>query len=139
MPVEGASSGGSGGSDSTGGGGSGAGGPVGSICGVKPAAATGHVAMENLCRGVVSMRSGEGNFISWRLMGYEDRGIEFNVYRNGTKVNSTPIVDSTNYYDSRAPINAKYTVRAVINGVEQGDSANTRDGDSATPTGIETT
>ncbi|WP_437923735.1 rhamnogalacturonan lyase [Sorangium sp. So ce291] len=150
VPVEGAGSGGGGGSASTGGGGSastggggsastggggsGTGDPVESICGVKPGAATGHVAMENLCRGVVAVRSGEGNFISWRLMGYEDRGIGFNVYRDGTKVNGAPITNSTNYYDSGAPRNAKYIVRAVIDGAEQGDSANTRDGDSGAPT-----
>ncbi|WP_437730171.1 rhamnogalacturonan lyase [Sorangium sp. So ce1335] len=80
------------------------------------------------------MRSGEGNFISWRLMGYEDPGIGFNVYRDGTKVNDAPITDSTNYVDAGAPGSAKYTVRAVIDGVEQGDSANTRDGEPGTPT-----
>ncbi|WP_438022176.1 rhamnogalacturonan lyase [Sorangium sp. So ce233] len=101
---------------------------------MTPAAATGHVRLENLCRGVVAVRSGEGNFVSWRLMGYEDPGIGFNVYRDGTKVNDTPITDSTNYFDSGAPGDAKYTVRAVIDGAEQGDSANTRDGDSGTPT-----
>ncbi|WP_437930199.1 rhamnogalacturonan lyase [Sorangium sp. So ce291] len=99
-----------------------------------PGDATGHVALENLCRGVVAVRSGEGNFISWRLMGYEDPGIGFNVYRDGTKVNDAPITNSTNYFDARAPGDAKYTVRAVIDGVEQGDSANTRDGDPGTPT-----
>ncbi|WP_437758581.1 rhamnogalacturonan lyase [Sorangium sp. So ce1389] len=108
--------------------------PGESICGVTPAAAAGHVTLENLCRGVVAVRSGDGNFISWRLMGYEDPSIGFNVYRDGTKVNDTPITDSTNYFDSGAPGGAKYTVRAVIDGAEQGDSANTRDGDSGTPT-----
>ncbi|WP_438009698.1 rhamnogalacturonan lyase [Sorangium sp. So ce321] len=124
-------------SGSSGGGDPGTGGtdnPGESICGVTPAAAAGHVTLENLCRGVVAVRSGDGNFISWRLMGYEDPAIGFNVYRDGTKVNGAPITDSTNYVDSGAPGGAKYTVRAVIDGAEQGDSANTRDGDSGTPT-----
>ena len=48
--------------------------------------------------------------------------MSFNVYRAGTKVNSTPITGSTNYFHSGAPNSADYTVRAVVGGVEQGDS-----------------
>ncbi len=133
-----ASSGGSGGSSAAGGSGgavgSGGGGLVESDCGVTPALATGHVVMENLCRGVVAVRADDGNFISWRLMGYEDPALEFNVYRDGTKVNTSPITGSTNFLDSGAPESATYTVRAVVAGIEQGDSANTRDGESATET-----
>lgn len=118
---------------STGPGGTG-GGPGESVCGVTPGLATGHVVMENLCRGVVAVRTDGGNFISWRLMGYEDPALAFNVYRDGTKVNDAPITDSTNYVDAGAPADATYTVRAVSNGVEQGDSANARGADPATPT-----
>lgn len=81
--------------------------------------------MENLCRGVVAVRAGAGNFVSWRLLGYE--AVDgFNVYRNGTKVNAEPITNSTNYVDSGAPEGAAYTVRAVVGGAESGDSANRR-------------
>lgn len=88
--------------------------------------ASGKVQMENLCRGLVAVRSGSDNFLSWRLMGYEAMTTGFNVYRNGTKVNSSPITDSTNYLDSGAPATATYTVRAVVNGAELGDSSSSR-------------
>ncbi len=75
--------------------------------------------MEDLDRGLVSVRSGSGNLVSWRLLGTEAYDTAFNVYRNGTKVNGSPITDSTNYLDNGAPADATYTVRAVVGGVEQ--------------------
>lgn len=129
----GGATGGSGGTAGSGTGGSG-GSPSASVCGVTPSLARGRVHMENLCRGVVAVRSGDGNFVSWRLLGYEDPATGFNVYRNGSKVNGSPITNSTNYVDRGAPSGATYSVRAVINGVEQGDSRNTRTGATATPT-----
>ena len=83
---------------------------------------TGALQMEDLNRGLISIRSGNGNFLSWRLLGTDPVGVAFNVYRNGSRVNSSPITNSTNYYDSGAPADASYTVRAVVNGVEQGNS-----------------
>lgn len=103
-------------------------------CGVTPSLAKGSVQMENLCRGLVAARSGSANFLSWRLMGYEDPETGFNVYRDGTKVNSEPITDSTNYLDSGAPATATYTVRAVVAGAEQGDSSISRSNAAATAT-----
>ncbi|MGC4063959.1 MAG: hypothetical protein QM784_04850 [Polyangiaceae bacterium] len=121
---------------STGGTSSGGGSSGGSVCGVTPSSASGVLQMENLCRGVVAVRTGSNNYVSWRMMGYEPDDITFNVYRNGTKVNATPIGanNGTNYTDVGAPANATYTVRAILNGVEQGDSANTRTGTSAVAT-----
>jgi rhamnogalacturonan endolyase len=110
---------------------------AGSACGVNATQAGGKLQMENLCRGVVAVRSGGNNFVSWRLMGYEPPDIGFNVYRDGMKVTATPIVDSTSYVDAAAPATAKYTVRAVIGGVEQGDSANSRAQSGATSTWAE--
>ncbi|GLH95444.1 rhamnogalacturonan lyase family protein [Phytohabitans aurantiacus] len=78
--------------------------------------------MEDLNRGVISVRSGNANLVSWRLLGTEAASTGFNVYRAGTKVNSTPITNSTNYLDSGAAAGVAYTVRAVVNGAEQADS-----------------
>jgi rhamnogalacturonan endolyase len=86
-----------------------------------PSAETGRQ-MEDLDRGVISVRSGSANLVSWRLLGTEAQSTGFNVYRGGTKITSTPITNSTNYLDSGAAANAVYTVRAVVNGAEQGDS-----------------
>ncbi|MFH9040554.1 rhamnogalacturonan lyase [Streptomyces sp. NPDC017966] len=78
--------------------------------------------VEKLDRGVVSVYTGSGNLVSWRWLGTDPDDVAFNVYRAGTKVNSSPITGSTTYFHSGAPSHADYTVRAVVNGTEQGDS-----------------
>ncbi|HEY0001127.1 MAG TPA: rhamnogalacturonan lyase [Actinoplanes sp.] len=73
---------------------------------------------ENLDRGLVSMRTTKGNYLSWRLLKSDAAGTAFNVYRGTTKVNATPVTAGTNYTDAGAPAGATYTVRPVLNGVE---------------------
>ena len=77
--------------------------------------------MEKLDRGVVAVRTGNNNFVSWRWLGTEPDGITFNLYRNGTKVNAAPLTVS-NFTDNGAPANSSYTVRAIISGAEQAAS-----------------
>nr|WP_305792132.1 rhamnogalacturonan lyase [Micromonospora sp. KC721] len=79
--------------------------------------------MEDLDRGLVSVRSGNGNLVSWRLLGTETSGVSFNLYRGSTKVNSSPITGATNYLDNGAAAGSSYTVRAVVDGTEQAASA----------------
>ena len=78
--------------------------------------------MEHLNRGVVRVNQSGGNFVSWRLLGTDPSNVSFNVYRNGTKVTSSPITNSTNYFDSGGNSGSSYTVRPVVNGSEQADS-----------------
>ncbi|MGW7541467.1 rhamnogalacturonan lyase [Streptomyces sp. NPDC054770] len=78
--------------------------------------------VEALDRGVVSVHTDAGNLVSWRWLGTDPDDVSFNVYRAGTKVNSTPVTGSTNYFHAGAPAQADYTVRAIVNGVEQADS-----------------
>ncbi|MFF3492839.1 rhamnogalacturonan lyase [Streptomyces sp. NPDC002795] len=78
---------------------------------------------EKLDRGLVSVHTDAGNLVSWRWLGTDPDGVSFNVYRAGTKVNSTPVTGSTNFFHDGAPSSADYTVRAVVNGTEQADSA----------------
>lgn len=78
--------------------------------------------MERLNRGVISVRSGGGNLVSWRWLASDPANVGFNVYRSGTKVNAAPITSSTNYLDSGAAASSAYTVRAVVNGTEQAGS-----------------
>jgi len=78
--------------------------------------------VEKLDRGVVSVHTDSGNLVSWRWLGTDPNDVSFNVYRAGTKVNSTPITGSTDYFHSGAPAQADYTVRAIVGGVEQADS-----------------
>ncbi|MEB8341885.1 rhamnogalacturonan lyase [Streptomyces endophyticus] len=77
---------------------------------------------EKLDRGLVSVHTDAGNLVSWRWLGTDPDNVAFNVYRAGTKVNSTPVTGSTNFFHDGAPSSADYTVRAVVNGTEQADS-----------------
>jgi rhamnogalacturonan endolyase len=78
--------------------------------------------MEKLDRGVVAVRTSSSQvYVGWRMLGTEAYSVGYNVYRAGTKLNSSPITTSTNYVDSTTT-NSTYTVRAVVNGVEGGDS-----------------
>jgi rhamnogalacturonan endolyase len=78
--------------------------------------------MENLNRGLVAIKVPNGVYVGWRLLGTEAQNTGFNLYRNGTKVNSTPITGSTNFLDGSGSTSSSYTVRAVINGQEQAAS-----------------
>ncbi|WP_309115272.1 rhamnogalacturonan lyase [Saccharothrix sp.] len=77
---------------------------------------------ERLDRGLVSVHTGKGNFLSWRLSAGDPPGTAFNVYRDGTKVTSTPLT-RTNFQDHGAPANAVYAVRPVVGGVERAGAA----------------
>jgi rhamnogalacturonan endolyase len=66
---------------------------------------------DHLDRGLISMRSGNSNFLSWRLLASDPAGTGFDVYRGSTKVNSAPIRSGTDYTDAGAPAGASYTIR----------------------------
>nr|WP_306954764.1 rhamnogalacturonan lyase [Streptomyces sp. B4I13] len=78
--------------------------------------------VERLDRGLTSVHTGSGNLVSWRWLATDPNDVAFNVYRGGTRLNSSPLTASTNYLDGGAPDSADYTVRAVVNGVEQAPS-----------------
>ena len=75
--------------------------------------------LERLDRGLVSVRSGSGNLVSWRWLATDPNDVGFHVYRGGTRVTTTPVTGSTNYLDAGAAAGSAYTVRAVIGGTEQ--------------------
>jgi rhamnogalacturonan endolyase len=74
--------------------------------------------MENLNRGLVAVKVSGGVFVSWRLLGTESASTGFNLYRNGTKLNSSVITNSTNYLDASGASSSIYHVRPVLNGSE---------------------
>lgn len=78
--------------------------------------------MEYLDRGVVAVQSGNGVFLSWRMLGDDPAGVGFHVYRDGARVTTSPITDSTNFHDAQGSGFSSYSVRAVVNGREAGDS-----------------
>ncbi|MBO3734937.1 rhamnogalacturonan lyase family protein [Glycomyces niveus] len=77
------------------------------------AAQTGPI-MEDLGRGVTVVPSGGGSLVSWRLLGTDTASTAFNVYRNGTLLNGSPITGATNYLDAGG--SGTYTVAAVNGG-----------------------
>ena len=64
--------------------------------------------MEYLDRGTVAVKTNDGVYLSWRLLGTEEYDTAFNVYRDGDKI--ATITDSTNYTDSYGTTESKYTV-----------------------------
>ena len=73
-----------------------------------------------LDRGLVAMkaRTGGGVYCSWRLRGSEYYDVKFNIYRDGQKLNDQPL-DVSNFTDAAGSMTAKYSVAAVVRGVEQ--------------------
>jgi hypothetical protein len=91
---------------------------VNPLAAAQPAPGTA-VQMEDLNRGLVRIRSGNANHVSWRMLGTDPAGVAFNLYRGATLVNAAPITNATSYTDSGAPAGASYTVRAMVDGAEQ--------------------
>ena len=75
--------------------------------------------MEAIDRGLVVSNVGKaGVLVSWRLLGTEDSGTEFNLYRDGTKIATIGSTAGTNYLDKDGKITSKYSVAAVVGGKE---------------------
>ena len=62
--------------------------------------------------------SQNGILVSWRILPEEYYDVTYNVYRDGTKVNSSPLSVS-NFVDTGGSTFSEYQVRAVVRGVEQ--------------------
>lgn len=69
--------------------------------------------VEKLDRGVVAVKSGSGVFVSWRSLTDDASGLGFDIFRDGVKVNSTPVTNSTNYTDAQGTASSKYVIKAV--------------------------
>ncbi|SDK62381.1 rhamnogalacturonan lyase [Nonomuraea jiangxiensis] len=89
----------------------------------------GGVRMEQLDRGLVAASTGDGVFLSWRLLGDEvsghgERGMTgpaFRVYRDGRLL--ATVTDSTNYRDAAGTAASEYRVAPVTKGREGRRSA----------------
>lgn len=80
--------------------------------------------MENLDRGVYAVKSDDGVFISWRILATEyGEDISFDVYRNGIKINSSPITDRTNFTDAKGKAGDVYVVAKIQNGLQYNSEA----------------
>ncbi|WP_179599757.1 OmpL47-type beta-barrel domain-containing protein [Neobacillus driksii] len=82
--------------------------------------------MEELDRAPVAMKTDEGVFVSWRMLGTDSESISFNIYRDGEKINAEPIAASTNYVDKDGKTESIYEVRAVLDGKERKSKETTK-------------
>ncbi len=74
---------------------------------------------DNLGRGVLAVKATQGVFISWRSLPTDDAKLAFDIYRDGVKINETPLTKKTNFTDSEGTVNSKYTIKALLNGEEK--------------------
>ncbi len=79
--------------------------------------------MENLNRGLVAVQVPYGVFVSWRIMGQEWNNTQYNIYRNGVKLNAEPLSVS-NFLDQGGSSASSYTISLVKEGVESPEPAN---------------
>lgn len=76
-------------------------------------------AMENLDRGLVAAKIANGVYVNWRITGQEWNGVSYNIYRDGTKINVSPITGASNFIDASGTLSSKYKVTAIVDDVEQ--------------------
>ncbi|AIQ47320.1 hypothetical protein R70723_16570 [Paenibacillus sp. FSL R7-0273] len=74
---------------------------------------------EYLDRGLVAVLTSGGVYLSWRYLNTDSDEIAFNIYKNGYKVNSTPVSGSTNYVDTTGADSSQYQISTIIAGKEQ--------------------
>jgi len=78
--------------------------------------------MENLDRGLVAVKVTNGVFISWRISATEFTNVGYNLYRSGTKIASISSTEASNYTDLSGTLTSTYSIKAVVDGVEQAAS-----------------
>jgi hypothetical protein len=79
--------------------------------------------MENLDRGLTAVKVSNGVFVSWRMLGSEWNNTQYNLYRNGVKLNTEPLSVS-NYLDEGGSNASTYTLGLVKEGVESPEPGN---------------
>lgn len=76
---------------------------------------------DKLDRGLVAVKVSSGVYCSWRIYGEEYYDVKYNLYRDGTKIAEN--LDVSNYTDAGGSVSSKYTVSAVVRGVEKNQCA----------------
>ena len=78
---------------------------------------------DRLDRGLVAVKANTWTpvFLSWRVLGEEYFGTQYNVYRDGELVNTDGPLSVSTYRDAAGTADSRYTVRPVVRGVERAD------------------
>ncbi|QBE66680.1 rhamnogalacturonan lyase [Pseudoduganella lutea] len=74
--------------------------------------------LEKLDRGAVAIAAGANVFVSWRVLGTDDPGTRFNIYRDDVKLNAEPL-DVSNFTDRAGTAGARYLIRPVVKDKEK--------------------
>lgn len=73
---------------------------------------------EHLTRALVAVNNAGKVFLSWRIFATDDN-VSFNLYRNGIKINHTPISQVSNFEDANGKLTDVYYIEAIsVNGSE---------------------
>lgn len=73
--------------------------------------------MDRLDRGLTAIKTDGGVFASWRVFGEDADNVLFNLYRDGTLVNDSPLRVS-NFTDVAGKADSRYSIKTVVNGTE---------------------
>ena len=73
--------------------------------------------MDRLDRGLVAIKVSSGVYCSWRINADEYYDVKYNLYRDGAKIAEN--LNVSNYTDAAGTASSKYTVKAVVRGVEK--------------------
>ena len=87
----------------------------------QPSYNDGKLKREKLGRGVIAIRQDpETVMVSWRYLSSDPINTVFNVYKDGVKINRSPVTESTMFKDkNKGAIASRYEVRPLISGKEQ--------------------
>ena len=91
---------------------------VSSITTISAAAAAAPV-VENLDRGIVAIKSGNGILVSWRFLASDQTGTEFRLYRDDQLLMTSKGDEATCFYDESGSASARYRVDSLVNGTVQ--------------------
>ena len=68
---------------------------------------------EYLDRALVAVKTDEGVYVGWKMLGTDPDDIAFNLYRDGVKVNAGPITGATNLLDKEGTASSVYLLKTV--------------------------
>lgn len=91
---------------------------VSSINTISAAAAAAPV-VENLDRGIVAIKSGNGMLVSWRFLAGDPTGTEFRLYRDDQLLMTSKGDEATCFYDESGSASSRYRVDSLVNGTVQ--------------------
>lgn len=96
-----------------------------SLCFSQPNYNYKKIKKEKLGRGLVVIKnSDKSNFLTWRYLSSDSHSLGFNIYRNGTKINQSPVYNSTCFVDeNKDNIETIYELKEVLNGKEKRNPA----------------